>query len=341
MKYKTLNWNSDDGIFLPMINDINRNNFYDKLLSRYVRDQNCVDIGFGTGLLSLLAIKHGAKSIIAFEKDSNRFELGQYVINRLGLMDKITLINDQFTGNNFIDYSNSTIFFHEVMNHEIFGEGLWKIFPKQKLKNQIFLPSHYGIELWTCEISDLLNMSLDRNITAYQDVPWFNPGIDVDHNFIKVINEILQETYATETQKKEYKIDFDPILPGRRKINEENMNDWGKKFIWNKMIRSDGNISAYYKIDISNQTLTILDKNNPESNKQILDLDNPFISLTLDMSMYGDKNVLIYPRAVIGDKDYKFYLDQHWPKLSPVVATKYNKDITMVQILNLCPIEIF
>lgn len=64
-----INWLSDDGVNLLMINDVPRNAFYSKILSKNVQGKKCCDVGFGTGMLSILALKHGATSIIAYEKD--------------------------------------------------------------------------------------------------------------------------------------------------------------------------------------------------------------------------------------------------------------------------------
>ena len=39
-----IDWYNHDGVNLGMINDFVRNQFYDRVLSIYVRDQVCVDI---------------------------------------------------------------------------------------------------------------------------------------------------------------------------------------------------------------------------------------------------------------------------------------------------------
>jgi predicted RNA methylase len=74
-----------DGVNRAMINDFMRNQFYDNIFAETVKDQHCVDIGFGTGLLSILALKHGARSVTAYESDPARFELGQLIIQTLNL----------------------------------------------------------------------------------------------------------------------------------------------------------------------------------------------------------------------------------------------------------------
>mgnify|MGYP000270922000 CR=1 FL=1 len=75
-----IDWHNHDGVNLGMINDFMRNQFYDRILSRYVANQRCTDIGFGTGLLTMLALKHGAEHVQAFEKSASLFLKSKYVI---------------------------------------------------------------------------------------------------------------------------------------------------------------------------------------------------------------------------------------------------------------------
>jgi predicted RNA methylase len=51
-----VDFENHDGVYLSMLNDVARNQFYDQVLTQ-VRDHDCVEIGFGTGLLSMLALK--------------------------------------------------------------------------------------------------------------------------------------------------------------------------------------------------------------------------------------------------------------------------------------------
>jgi predicted RNA methylase len=90
-----VDFENHDGVYLSMLNDVARNQFYDQILTE-VYDQHCVEIGFGTGLLSMLALKHGARSIVAYESDPDRYRLGCEVIKLLGLQDRITLINQRY-----------------------------------------------------------------------------------------------------------------------------------------------------------------------------------------------------------------------------------------------------
>ena len=130
-----IDFKHDDGVNLSMINDFMRNQFYDRVLSRHVRDQYCTDIGFGTGLLSILALKHGARHVRAFESDRNRYLLGCEIINRLKLHDQIELINTRYTNEK---YSPTPITFTETVNGNLWGEGLWSSLPQHP--GDVFLP---------------------------------------------------------------------------------------------------------------------------------------------------------------------------------------------------------
>ena len=76
---KQVDFFNDDGIYLPMINDAYRNIFYKGAIQE-CKDQHCIDVGFGTGLLSFAALDSGAKSVIAYEVDTKRFEIGKHII---------------------------------------------------------------------------------------------------------------------------------------------------------------------------------------------------------------------------------------------------------------------
>ena len=144
-----IDWQNHDGVNLGMINDFVRNQFYDRIIGRYVQDQNCTDIGFGTGLLSMLALKHGAKHIRAFESDLDRFQLGSEIINRLGLQDRIELINERYDNL----YHPTPITFTETVNGNLWWEGLWNSLPCDD--KSIFLPGEYFLELWAVEVPEI------------------------------------------------------------------------------------------------------------------------------------------------------------------------------------------
>ena len=49
-----------------MLFDLPRNRYYDTILMQ-CRDQVCADVGFGTGILTAIALYYGAKHVYAYE----------------------------------------------------------------------------------------------------------------------------------------------------------------------------------------------------------------------------------------------------------------------------------
>jgi len=58
-----------------MLNDANRNKFYSDAMEGHVQGRCVVDIGAGSGLLSLMAAKHGASKVLAIEASADMVEL--------------------------------------------------------------------------------------------------------------------------------------------------------------------------------------------------------------------------------------------------------------------------
>ena len=125
-----------------MILDAKRNRFYDNILQENAKDRCCVEIGFGTGILSILALKHGAKHVLAFETDYRRFLLGQQIIERLNLQDRVELVHEKFH-KNMTEKVGSKLVFHEIVNPTIWSEGLYHCMNTQ----YDMIPHEYHFEI--------------------------------------------------------------------------------------------------------------------------------------------------------------------------------------------------
>lgn len=187
-----IDFNTQNGVYLPMINDVARNQFYDKILTE-VCDQQCVEIGFGTGLLSMLALKHGARSIIAYESDKARYQLGCEIIKILKLQDRITLLNQHYdhTCNH-----PASIIFTETVDGNIWGEGLYNSLPRAT--GTRFLPGQYFLEIYAAPIS----VEVAVKLTQAHEKNQFAPGVDVDAQFVSAINLLLSKKYHKPIKSK-------------------------------------------------------------------------------------------------------------------------------------------
>ena len=132
---------------MMMMNDTSRNQFYDQIL-REVTGKRCLEIGFGPGLLSFIALKYQPKHIVAVEQQRQVYELGKYLIKKLGVEDRITLLNEQIDSS-FIDPAEFDVVYHEVV-----GLGIWDEDVFLHLNTSVpIIPSTYVCDFYACEIS--------------------------------------------------------------------------------------------------------------------------------------------------------------------------------------------
>jgi hypothetical protein len=281
---KNIDWQNHDGVNFGMINDFMRNQFYDRILSTEVNGSTCTDIGFGTGLLSIIALKYGATHVRAFESDYNRYLLGKEIIARLNLASRIDLINEMYDN----DCSPTEVTFTETVNGNLWWEGLWCSLPKGNETK--FLPGEYFLEIWAVEVPDIFASAITVPSGSFE---YFNPGIDIDDSFISTVNELagLNKT----------------ILPtldvGIVKFTRQQDTIWG----WIPYARAvqAGTVVASYSIS----------KFDPSTNSK---------TITIDATTWKNKNMLLVPRVGMQHAQHRLYLDTgHWgPCEDPVLAIK-------------------
>ena len=170
---------------LPMINDVVRNRFYKKIL-KDTKNKNCLEIGFGSGILSILALEAGANHIVAYEEDLETYQLGLEIIQSLNLENKIELIGQQFRPDNIHRHKNIDYIFTETINHTLFGESMLKAVsgPLPEI-----LPNIYFLEVYAVPVS---NNYAKRLINS--DTTVCNPGLEITEKFSATINKILNKT---------------------------------------------------------------------------------------------------------------------------------------------------
>lgn len=223
-----IDWYNHDGVNLPMINDFVRNQFYDRVLAENVAGQACTDVGFGTGLLTMLALKHGASHVTAYESDWHRYQLGCEIIEQLKLKHRIELINARY------DHSMSAtpVTFSETVNGNLWWEGLWNSLPRNR--ETLFLPGEYFLEIWATIVPDSFAQGLCRSGVTQQ---YFSPGVDIDPAFVEVINSFRKVSSVVNT----------PLPQGLVEFRREQETDWG----WIPYLRCAlaGSIIAKYCIE--------------------------------------------------------------------------------------------
>jgi type II protein arginine methyltransferase len=80
-----------------MLHDQRRNDVYEAAIARAVKGKRVLEIGTGTGLLSMLAAKAGAKSVVTCEAVDVIAERAREIIAANGLANRVTVIGKRST----------------------------------------------------------------------------------------------------------------------------------------------------------------------------------------------------------------------------------------------------
>ncbi|KAK5642476.1 hypothetical protein RI129_008643 [Pyrocoelia pectoralis] len=120
--------------FADMLHDTERNQKYYEAIKLAIRKMHglgrpakVLDIGTGTGLLSMMAVKCGADSVIACESFSPMSECAQKIVALNNYSDRIKIVNKQSlkltVGENCDLPEKANILVSEVFDTELIGEG--------------------------------------------------------------------------------------------------------------------------------------------------------------------------------------------------------------------------
>lgn len=179
----------DDGIFMPMINDTGRNQFYKRAIESTVAGKIVCDIGTGTGLLSILAVKAGASHVYAVEQDPGRAALAHSLFKQLNITDRVTVVEDNFLNTNI----PADIYVSETINTQIFGENIIELADHARQFGGEFLPGKFEITAQLYEDHPIFCLCQTRS-----DAFEFQPDISIDPVFEKEINSQFQQAHSLE-----------------------------------------------------------------------------------------------------------------------------------------------
>ena len=122
-----------------IIHDELRNETYAKALAHWVKPGMTVfEIGTGTGILAMLAVRAGAAHVYTCERRVEVAEAATEIIARNGMADRITVIaKDAYSVKLGVDIpQRADVFVAEIVDNTLLGE---KVLPLTKLARQQFL----------------------------------------------------------------------------------------------------------------------------------------------------------------------------------------------------------
>ena len=350
--------------YISMMNDTLRNQFYDQILTE-VTGKRCLEIGFGAGLLSLIALNHRPKHIVAVERNHHAYELGKYLIKKLGLTNQITLLNEQ-VDSSFIDPAEFDIVYHEVV-----GDGMWDENLFLHIDTDVpFIPSTYACDFYACEVSvdEFSNLYNYREPISDNEKfqHWYNnikdpswPDVQELDDFDLLPDDIKVECIEQFDFVKE-KFQFPQInekfIPGVDVnidyINEiQNLvtieNSKNNAEIINKNMLNENKFLSRGKkvlsVEVNQHSKKILstDHNNITTTTSI-DFTKKFIDLTIDRLALPETSLII-PVFSMKHREHTMILsDGHWPHCGDYAIVKPGvNDITVRQHFNANGIEYF
>lgn len=307
-----IDWFNDDGVNLAMINDFTRNLFYDRIIKNNVQNRDVLDIGFGTGLLSMIALQHGARSVTAYESDPNRYVLGTQIIEKLGLNDKITLINQRFDHSHYANFKDYVVV-TETVNGNIWQEGIFNSLPRAP--GQAFLPGQYFLNIYALDIPRAFAQGLGVERTPCEQ---FTPALDLNSEFIDIVNSYFVKDPVAQTNQP---------LPTIKSIDPHVDTNWG----WTPFLRctNENHCVASYIVDA--ETLVVAKQNQPN---EMFDFDATHLHLTLDIDT--SESMLILPRVGMQHGSEILFLDRgHWgPTPAAIVVSNFTGQLKVLHNLH-------
>jgi hypothetical protein len=322
---KLLDWQFDNGISVYMTTAVQRNQFFDKIFEKNLKNKHCVEIGFGTGILSFLSVKHGAKHVTAFEENYERYQLGLHMIKSLGLEHKISLFNARYNAS--LIPKDCDLIFQEVFDQEFWADGLAFCAAGHDLP---MLPGKYICEYYLAEldpaewkqfvlprytrspaeknfvsqaVSNIIRQ--EKNFDFYNENFLLRAGYSVENTDIDIgIDFPGSEIYTQELQKNI--TDFFNDLPNKKIYQISNIN---RAIInesqYKSMIKS-GKKVASYELDYNARTVRIEDYHGTQI--QPLDRSKLFLDLSLASDDIKNKISILLPVTTVAHDDYQLQL---------------------------------
>jgi len=187
-------WFKNNGIYMPMINDTGRNIAYKAAIERVAPGSVVCDIGTGTGLLSILAAKAGAKKVYSVEMDPGRAKYARDMIDKLGIKN-VQVINKNFFSCNRADIPDDIDYFiSETIGNPIFNENIVDLSKHAKQWGGTFIPGKIEV---TAEVYK--NHPILPLVYAESEAFEFQPDIEIDDAYEKTVNDSFQQKHPADS----------------------------------------------------------------------------------------------------------------------------------------------
>lgn len=164
-----------------MMNDHPRNEFYKAALARVVKPDSVVlEIGAGSGLLSIIAASLGAQTVVAIEANHHLANVAREIIRRNGYEGKIHIINKmstEVTPAELEPFGTPTILLSEILGTLLLGESA--LHYVMDARQRLTTPDCAVVPLRGTQFATLVDSADIASITSVKDwqgidLSWFN-----------------------------------------------------------------------------------------------------------------------------------------------------------------------
>lgn len=170
-----------------MMNDVNRNEFYQKALAKYVTAESVVlEIGTGSGLLAMMSAKAGAKHVYAIEANRHMCQLAK-INMEVNKLSNITVINklSTYTKHPADLPQKANLLISEIIGTLLLGESALEYVAD--VRERLLAPDAIIIPAGGCQFVELIECEDLESITSVKS--W--GGLDLSSM------NILQDTVST------------------------------------------------------------------------------------------------------------------------------------------------
>ena len=188
-----------------MLNDTDRNNFYYSILSRAIipGKTKVLEIGAGSGILSLMAALLGAKSVLAIEGSSDLANLAEQNIAKNNFQDRVRVVRSMSTKvspRDFPEWLPADILVSEIFGTLLLGESALDYIQdaiSRKLVSGPHILPRYGRQMALLIESDHV-----RELTSAQSYK----GID-----LSMINQLRDTASVVFTKQYGFRLNSVPL----------------------------------------------------------------------------------------------------------------------------------
>ena len=164
-----------------MMNDHPRNVFYRDALKRVVTPESVVlEIGAGSGLLSIIAASLGAKCVVAIEANRHLAAVAREIVRRNGYEGKVHIIqamSTEISPEQLAPYGTPTILLSEILGTLLLGESA--LHYVKDARDRLTVPNSAVVPRRGSQFATLIESDDVASITSVRswegiDLGWFN-----------------------------------------------------------------------------------------------------------------------------------------------------------------------